>query len=253
MKHVIISQARNISIRLENWIAYHASQGVNCLIFFDDFSIDSSKNRITEVCKKYSVDLELLSTDGKGQMFDTENSELYGDSTSCNYRIVRSLSRGLDIANIKYGQCICYLIDVDEYIVSDLDSNISDIVENIMETKKIERIYCHSFDIDNKYIVSNWITNQTAACSRWDYESRKQTKFKNRGKSICKSDYAKTPLIQYGGVVHDLGYVVNESEHMHEYSKLRMHHFRTPPLTDPNKDIIFVEDKTLYNKTINII
>jgi hypothetical protein len=252
MKHVIITQARNVSIRLENWIAYHASQGINCLIFFDDFSVDSSKKRIIEICNKYRIDLELLATDGKGQMFDTTDSELYGHSVSCNYRIVRSLSRGLDIANIKYGQCICYLIDVDEYVVSDMDSSISDIVENMMETKKIDRIYCHSFDVDNKYTLSNWITNQPASCSRWDYESRNQTKFKNRGKSICKSDYAKTPLIQHGGVVHDLGYIVDESEHAHDYSVLRMHHFRIPPLIDSKKQITFIEDKTLYNKTIGM-
>jgi hypothetical protein len=252
MKHVIITQARNESIRLENWIAYYASQGIDSIIFFDDYSTDSTDTNLHNLCHKYKITLDYNKTDGSGHIFDTGNSELYGGDQSCNHRIIRSLSHGIMSAKQTYGSCVCYCIDVDEYVVSNSKDSISKVTESIFQKLDIERIYCHSFDIAVGYDLNEWITKQIGSCYRWSYDSRQKSIFKHRGKSIFISDFIDSSLSLANNVVHDLGNKVSDKEDYREYDNLRIHHFRKPPLVDPRHTISFEEDTTLYQKSSSL-
>jgi len=257
LKHVIITQAKDESIRLTNWIAYHSSQGIDGLIFVDDFSTDSTSTKIVDVCKKYSVDLDFLQTDRLGESWQTGDSDTYHHSTSLHNRIVRSFSKGLSLAKVKYGDCVCYFIDVDEYVVTSTDIKISQLIENILLNLNIQRIYCHSFDVRHDYKLDEWITKQPKACYRWGFDSRQKSQiFSLRGKSICLSSFITGDLPQRAGVVHDLGKSVTVNEDMYDFNKLRIHHFRIPNLSskfypglDSNYPIEFCYDDTLFEKT----
>lgn len=249
MKHILITQARNESIRLKNWVAYHASQGIDALVFFDDYSTDDTKSNLVQICQQYNVDLHYNITDGFGDIFETGNSESYGHSQSCNHRIIRSLSYGLYHAQQTYTNAICYCLDVDEYMVSNSDNTIADIVEKLFADKGVYRIYCHSFDVFPSYSLTEWITNQPQSCYRWSFESRNKSIFRSRGKSITLPQHTPLPLPLASNVVHDLGLVVHHLENYKQFDMLRIHHFRNPPLVDNNYNIEFCEDYTLINKT----
>lgn len=252
MKHFLITQARNESHRLRNWIAYHASQGISGVIFFDDHSTDNTQSNIKYICNDLGIILHYGLTDGYGDMFETGNSESYGFSTSCNYRIIRSLSHGIMLCKNMYDNCICYCLDIDEYLVSSNDEPVTTTVESIMRQNNIQRIYCHSFDVDNRYTINEFVTKQPESCYRWDFKSRQQSVFKHRGKSICSSNFPLLPLPLQGNVVHDLGHTVTDTESFLDFETLRLHHFRQPPLLDSSHKIEFCYDATLLKKSQHI-
>lgn len=253
MKHFLITQARNESHRLKNWLTYHASQGIDGVVFFDDYSTDDTAVNIKNICADLNITLHYHLTDGYGEMFETGNSESYGFSSSCNHRIIRSLSYGITLCkNLYQDQCMLYCLDVDEYVVSSTQESVSSITQNMMLQNNIQRIYCHSFDVDDRYAMSEFITKQPESCYRWDFKSRQQSIFKNRGKSICLSSFISSPLPLAGNVVHDLGIMVTDMESFLDFATLRLHHFRKPPLIDPNYTIGFCYDDTLLNKSRDI-
>jgi hypothetical protein len=148
-----------------------------------------------------------------------------------------------------YGTCVCYCIDVDEYVVSNSKDSVAQVTENIFQEFGIQRIYCHSFDIYAGYDLNEWITKQIGSCYRWNYDSRQKSIFKHRGKSIFISDFIDRSLSLANNIVHDLGHRVSNIEDYTEYDNLRIHHFRQPPLVDPGHEISFEEDTTLYQKS----
>lgn len=252
MNHILITQSRNESYRLKNWIAYHASQGITDIIFYDDHSTDTTELIIKKLCDLYHINLFYQKTDNLGDFFNTTNSNAYGHSSSLNKRIIRSLSSGIKKAKSLYKTSVCYCIDVDEYIVSNIDDKISKIIENLFTKLNIERIYCHSFECLHNPDNSEYVTKQDISSYRWDFNSRSNSIFKGRGKSIILSNFINNDIPQIPNAVHDLGCYIKRSEDYRNFENLRIHHFRNPPLFDPNYDISFIQDYTLINKSKNI-
>lgn len=245
-EHHIIFQSKNQEKRLLPWILYHKYQGFDKFIYFDDYSEDNSVEIANDISKKYDIDILILKTDKIGPTYSfnqTQSSNMYGGFDFVN-RIVRSYNRGIDIikqSSVDDNIFVAFL-DIDEFLVSDLDSKISSILEN----QNNDHLYIQSYDLKNVCLDDFYISNSDSKY-RWCEESRKTTEFKERGKSVIKLKKLIEPLKEDNSVVHTLynnGYIYPNSK------ILRIHHFRIPCLSNSIK---FIEDDTLINKSKEVM
>jgi hypothetical protein len=255
MKNIIITQARNETKRLENWIAYHQSQGFDGLIYYDDYSNDDTIDKLGKIKEKYGFEIFIKKTDDAiAKKYASDNPDSYGGGTGLHYRIIRSFNSGLRLAKGMGNDILCALIDVDEFLVSDSNDNIASIIRDIMAARKINHLYIHSFDVSDKFSFNTWITTQPETINRWDYRSRQNTNFRGRGKSVVLSSFFERDIIQAPNNIHALenspdGIAETSPKNFFDFSQLRIHHFRKPTIC--NK-IVFCQDDTLYKKTINL-
>lgn len=251
----IITQAKDQSKRLKDWILYHYEEGFDTFIYFDDYSEDNSIEVINNISKKYNINIIVNYSDGIGNRMsriDMMNSNSYGFDQSINNRLIRSYNSGLKIARSIDPSSICAIIDVDEFLVSS-HLKVIDAVKILMKYKNINHIHINSFDVDDNFDLNqDWYTINENTKFRWDYEYRKKTIYNARGKSVCvASEIVEIP--QGPGYVHVLKdfhyskyfYKIN----VDDYDSLRIHHYRKPCL---DKNFKFVEDRTLLNKMIKI-
>lgn len=253
MKHYIITQARNESARLQNWVAYYKSQGLDGVIFFDDSSTDNTVELLNSYAFSYNFDIRVYSTDKIGDIYNTGNSNAYGGKSLVD-RIVRSFTSGVKEALSLNSEVCCYFIDVDEFIVSNSHTKISKIFEEEFFKRNTSRLYIHSFDTQDNFVKNTWYTLQEPACFRWDYTSRNRTVFKDRGKSVMLASKIILPIPQINNAVHDLGIPIKlyTEEDYRDFDTLRIHHLRIPTLVDAQAKIDFVRDETLKYKTTGL-
>jgi hypothetical protein len=259
MNNVIITQAKDQSKRLKDWVLYHKEEGFDTIFYFDDFSEDDSIEVMQKLSEKYDINIIINKTDGHGSTRNStemKSSDSYAGDLSVNYRIIRSFNIGLNLVKEVNPDALCAFIDVDEFLVSNTEK-ISDVVKDLISNR--EQLYVHSFDIDDRFNLDDWYTTDKISSYRWDYDSRKNTIYKERGKSLC---YANTlsEIEQGPNYVHVLkpkfnsisplyvpGLINNIS--IEDYNTLRIHHFRKPA---QNVEIEFSEDRTLLDKMLKL-
>lgn len=252
VQNCIITQSKDQSKRLKDWILYHFEQGFDTFVYFDDFSEDNSISILEDLKNKYDLNIIIGYSDGIGNkktIEEMQNSNSYGGDTSINYRIIRSYNKGLDIIRELNPDAVCVFIDVDEFLVSDSNKKVTDVINEHLRDNKSDLIYIHSFDIEDNYELEDWYTTSDSSCLRWDYQSRANTIFKNRGKSACIANSIQE-ILQLPNFVHQLrNYKDDESKIINysDYANLRIHHFRKPNLS--NSEIHYVQDYSLINKS----
>jgi hypothetical protein len=252
MKNCIITQAKDQGKRLKDWILYYYEQGFDTFIYFDDYSTDNSIDILNKIRKDYNINLIINYTDGIGNKKssdDMKNSNSYGGDQSVHNRLIRSYNKGLEIVRNINPNANCAIIDVDEFIVSNLDETIVDIIDNMIQEHG--HLYIQSFDTSDNFELKDWYTTDINTSIRWDYDSRKYTIYKTRGKSVCKANYV-SEIIQGPNYIHvlkDLSLDELNKVFIDDYNKIRIHHLRKP-IMDSN--IKMVEDNTLLDKMIKI-
>ena len=247
MKNYLVTQTKNEAKRLENWMAYHQSQGFDGVIFFDDFSSDETQTTLDQIESKYKFEIIRLETDGLGGIHNTGNSNIYGTDSSFHYRLVRSYNKGIEIAKSKSSDALCAIIDVDEFLVSNENCPLVEVMRGMMKEKCVSQLYIQSLDVNDNFTFDDWVTNQLVTTKRWDYAERNKTKFRTRGKSVVFANSAGI-IPEINNSVHVLSSTnMPEDSPMFvkDYNNLRIHHFRKPIM---DKDIPLVEDFILYEK-----
>jgi hypothetical protein len=124
MKNCIITQAKDQSNRLKDWILYHKEEGFDTIIYFDDYSEDNSVEFIKNISNEYDINIIVNYSDNIGNRKNQQemaNSNSYGGDISIHNRLIRSYNSGLKIARELDSESICAIIDVDEFLVSNSD------------------------------------------------------------------------------------------------------------------------------------
>jgi hypothetical protein len=250
MKNCIITQAKDQSNRLKDWIIYHKEQGFDLFIYFDDFSEDDSIENLKEISLKHNINIIINNTDGLGSTktkVEMSNSNSYLADTSINNRIIRSYNKGLEISRNINPDMVCAIIDVDEFLVTNRVERVADVIKDTMLEKKTKHLYIHSFDVSDDFEINDWYSTNEITRFRWDYDYRNDTVYKYRGKSICvSSEIEKIP--EGPNYVHslrdcDVEYI--NKINVTDFDTLRIHHYRKPCM---DKSFKFIEDRTLLDK-----
>jgi len=252
MNNVIITQLRNQSGRILDWILYHYEEGFDTFIIYDDYSEDSTVSEINNIMSKYNISIILKNTDGLGKKYnilDCSNSESYVFDNSLNRRIKRSYSAGNSIVKSINPDAICAIIDIDEFLVSNSDKKLTDIIRENLILKNVDQLVINSFDVYNNYKLGDWYTTSDDTSNRWDFNDTFRTHFKNRYKSVIISkslDVCNSPHIlrwENDPIVDNKNLI--DSFRILDFNLLRIHHFRKPNL---KININFTNDSTLINK-----
>lgn len=243
MKNVIITQIRNQTGRLFDWILYHSEQGFDTFIIFDDNSDDDSLIEIEEVSKLCDSNIIIKKSDGIGNVYDANNPNSYGGDTSLNSRINRSYTTGLNITKEQNPNAICVFIDVDEYLVSDSDEKITDVIESILSEKNVDQLIINSFDVKDDFQFGTWYTTTDETSLRWNHENIMKSPMGWRYKSLCRSHFIDE--INQTHVLNMKIDNIKENFRVYDFSLLRIHHLRKPNLIF---DLDFINDYTLIDK-----
>jgi hypothetical protein len=251
----IVTQSKDQSVRLKDWILYHFDQGFDTFVFFDDFSEDDSVSTLKKLKNDYGINIIIKYSDGIGNRKskeDMSNSETYGGDVSINYRILRSYNVGLNLLKKLNPDSICAFIDVDEFLVSNNSEKVSETISRIMSERNIDLVYIHSFDIKNVYPLKEWYISDESTSLRWDFNSRLSSDYKNRGKSVCivKSLQEIKQMPNYVHQLREIQEFEAERISVDDYKLLRIHHFRNPNLI--GEAIQYTNDFTLIEKAKSI-
>ena len=117
MNNVIVTQAKDQSHRLLPWFLNHYEQGFDTFIFFDDYSVDNTKEVIYEIKNKYNINIIYCQTDGVGSirtLEETRDSNVYNADESLHFRLCRSYNIGLQIVKQINPDAFVAFLDVDE-------------------------------------------------------------------------------------------------------------------------------------------
>jgi glycosyltransferase involved in cell wall biosynthesis len=247
MKYVIITQIKNQEDRVFEWMVYHMNQGFDSFIIYDDGSEDKTIEEINKFILEFpKIKVFIEKTDGIGSSYNInqcKNSEFYGTDKSLNDRITRSYTKGNQIANKINNESICAFIDVDEFLLTEENKKVVDIIENIFNKNNIMQICIVNFDVkDNYFLKKNFIKENLEYFEYWNDECvNLHPIWKNRVKCVVKSKFVKN--ISF---VHNI--VENTPNHTYyverDYNKLRMLHFRKPNLPN-SSEIKFVKNNLI--------
>jgi hypothetical protein len=176
-----VTQVRNESKRVLEWINFHKKVGIERFIIFDD---DSSDN-LREIAKKIPG-VSILRAINYGQKFSTDNQNSYAGSEELQVRIRDSLKTGCSILkkeNFDWAACI----DVDEFIVPTSSNTIQEYLKTLKA--EIPKIYLASFDMKCPIDLDHSVIKQSL--HRWSEDTRVHGRalgvdglFKTRGKSM---------------------------------------------------------------------
>jgi hypothetical protein len=255
MNNCIITQSKDQSWRLKDWILYHHSQGFDTFIFFDDASVDDTVDNLKRISEKFDINIIIKNSDGLGGkkgFEEMQNSNSYAGDQNINNRILRSYNSGLELVKSINPNALCAFIDCDEFIVSNSDHLLIEVIKNLMNQRNMNQLYINSFDVKDDFEKKEWYTTQHKTKFRWDYDFRSTSYWMTRGKSVLfasEIDY----IPEGSGYVHVLtdkmGGTYFDNANVGDYDQLRIHHFRKPA-HDP--DFLFVEDDVLFDKMIKI-
>lgn len=251
MNNVIISQIKNQEERVYDWMFYHYKEGFDTFIFFDDFSQDGTITEIQKFKNNFNINLQIHETDEKGLMYSVEqskNSEIYGQDNGLHRRIVRSYTQGNKIVKSVNPDAICSFLDVDEFLVTDENKKVSEVVRDVFIEMECTQIFIYNFDIKYDYHLEKNLIYKNENYYRWDFNDvDNHTIWKDRKKCITISKSTNNVLS-----MHEINKEDDFSFQQRNYSKLRIHHFRIPNLP-MSQSIKFVLDNTIKEKMIRYL
>jgi len=247
MKYVIVTQIKNQEDRVFEWMVYHMNQGFDSFIIYDDGSEDKTIEEINKFISEFpKIKVLIEKTDGIGGSYNInqcKNSESYGTDKSFHDRLNRSYTKGNQIAYKNNIESICAFIDVDEFLLTEKDKKVIDIIENIFNEKDIMQISVINFDVKDDYILKkNFIKENLNSFEYWDDECvNLHPIWKNRVKCVVKSKFVKN--ISF---VHNIAQETQNYTYYVErnYNKLRLLHFRKPNLPN-SSEIKFVKNNLI--------
>ena len=184
MKLGIVTQARNESLRLIEWISFHQKIGFEKIVIFDDASTDNSIEKIKSidgVFVKRTVD--------HGRRFDTSDPNVYSGARDYHERQMMSFREGMQL--LKQEDCDWVaIIDVDEFIVPQNANDARDYFSNL--PSNVERVYVASYDMQYPFDLQKPLIPQSLY--RWSEKTRVEGTakghspglYQTRGKSIVK-------------------------------------------------------------------
>jgi len=155
-KNCIITQQKDQSFRLRDWILYHYNEGFDTFIIFDDKSEDNSVYVLQKLAQTYNININIQITDDEGPIHNqanTKNSNTYHFDGDFHRRIVRSFNRGLNIVKKHNPDAICSFTDVDEFLVTDERTNVVDVIKSQFKLLNTSHIYINSFDVNDDFIL----------------------------------------------------------------------------------------------------
>jgi len=158
---------------------------------------------------------------------------------------MRSFSRGVKISYELNNNSICAILDGDEYLVSNSEKKITEILEeNFIDD--IEQIYVFNFDVLDDYEYKKNITSQEKDYYRWKLSDvDNHPLWRTRCKSIIRClNYQNYPVISMHHY-YDPKYAKNFE--FRDYENLRLHHYRKPNLPS-NGSIGYEIDNIIKNK-----
>lgn len=246
MNNVIITQIKNQGERVYDWMLYHNKEGFDTFIFFDDYSEDNTSSEIRRFENNFKVNVHLYVTDEIGRNYTIEesrNSDLYAFDNNLHMRICRSYSRGNEIVKNINPNAICSFLDVDEFLVTNDEKKVSEVISEIFKENDCTQIFIYNFEVKYDYnLEKNFIYNNENYY-RWDFNDvNYHPVWKNRKKCITISK--STGVVNS---MHEINKIDEFSFEMRNYDKLRMNHFRVPNLSWSD-GIKFVLDNTIKEK-----
>lgn len=158
---------------------------------------------------------------------------------------------GNKVAKLLDAQAICAVIDVDEFLYTDMNLKVCEVIGNIFSEQSCHQIRVINFDVKDDYNLSKTflIDNDFSVWKESDLDSN--SVLRTRAKCIIKSEFVNSITF-----VHDLlngqfpANLSDKSIDERNYSKLKMLHFRKPNLSTHGADLIeFVYDDKI-NKRI---
>ena len=172
MKIVALTQIRNESKRLREWIEFHHRfYGIDLFSFYLDYPEDDSEEVLKELSKSYSIEYRFTSKKG------------YYSGNNCQIAVERqkeSFTEGFNRLKHDYDWIIVF--DVDEWIVPtnieeyDFRKWLSDSEENALYLHMYN--FAPPFDYDKSILDQNF--------HRWSVEERISTGHAETGKAIIR-------------------------------------------------------------------
>jgi hypothetical protein len=238
MNNVIITQLKNQGNRVYEWLKYHYKEGFDTFIIFNDISEDDSMSEIENFKVDFpSSNVSVLDTNGYGRKYSVEecqNSEIYGNDSIFHNRLNESYTKGIEIVKNINPNAICAIIDVDEFLVTETESRLVEVIENLFSDETIEQISVVNFDVKDDYDVEKkFIINNLDNFKFWsENDVDNHPIWKGRVKCIVRS--GKVDRVTF---VHNILHgreLRHDSEIkirvIRDYKKLKMIHFRKPNL-----------------------
>jgi len=246
MQLCMICQFKNGSERLTDWILYHYTEGFDSFVLFDDYSTDNSVQVLNDLKNNLKINIHVFKTDGQGPVYDhlDQNSNTYLPDGQFHNRIIRSYMAANNFVKSINPECICAFLDIDEFLVTNNDTNLKNVIGNIQK----DLFYINSFDVSDQFELKKWYSCDKATAQRWDYQSRSESIYRWRVKSIAKSKVINEIPLNVGNMIHTLKLIDTEEFYQNsisDYNFLRIHHFRKPINDAP---IVLIHDDTLLNK-----
>jgi hypothetical protein len=213
MKLAAITQIKNESNRLREWIIYHSKvHNFDHFLFYLDKSQDDSEEVLKSLQSDFSI--EIKKTDESGE---------YTVDNLCNddaiKRQERSFTEGYNLLKFDFDWIIIF--DVDEWIVpNDIDDfNFKDDLSDATSSS----LYIQSYDFKPPFDIKKSITEQIFR--RWSDEEKSRTLNCRTGKSILRGKSFLENYIQVSshGPINTPSYY--RSQDWNE--KYKIHHFRS--------------------------
>ena len=225
--YAIVSQIRNKAVRIKDWVRYHSSEGFDTFVIFDDNSTDYTMRIFDEMSKECNINLHIFKTTGP---FNRDGKELevgvgeylnseHVTSISLADRICESFTRGFRFLKETYPNTVCAFIDDDEFLVTEKDKKVVEVIDEIFEDRKLEweqirrsnseiktknlswnlkkivgdryreQLLIQSFDVKDQYRLREWYTADERANQIWDTNSLHENRtWRNRSKCIIRTD-----------------------------------------------------------------
>lgn len=244
--YFIVTQLKNESKRIEEWVDFHIKYGFDKILFYLDYPTDDSVQVVKDLADKYHDRIAFSYTDGIGYTLDKYKSpEDYGGQPGLINRIRRSYYLGTEWIYAHYGHdknhWIAY-IDVDEFIVQTGDTHIYDFLSKVVP-EDINRVHLPSYDMIEPTDLDKSVIEQSIY--RWSDKTRNYGSvngesgwFSSRTKSIMRfdKDYIigcvhhidKSPCMTTGG---DLRMDINIWAHKyHDKEYFKLFHYRQDSL-----------------------
>lgn len=247
MKHVMITQLKNQEERVFDWLFYHHKVGIDTFLIYDDFSEDGTLLEIDRFKREYPANVQVYPTDAQGNYYSIEqskNSESYGWDSALNQRILRSYNSGNEIVKKINPDAFCYFFDVDEYLATDSEVKITEIVEELFSSNYFQ-LKVFNFDVRHDYLLQKGLIHKNENYYRWDFDSvNSDRKWRNRCKCITICKETNNPDFVHLIIRND-----EKTLEVRDYNKLRMLHFRIPNLPGGH-NMKYILDNNIKEKFI---
>lgn len=273
-KTALILWTRNAENRIQDWILYHAFEGIDIFFVMDDRSDDGTVAKLKEIRSKYNIDIRIeKDSDDIGNRYDpnTTHTDRYSRDKSCFHRGWRMITRGIQELIKINPDCICGALDIDEFLVSNKEQKIANTLIEIFSRNIAPCLFVFNFDVSptiEPYTLEDWYITSEKTRFRWDFKAMQNNyPYKYRCKSFwvagsksylddAHKAYSSSQLQQMGVdevLCHPDPFtpvdIVAKGASISSHEILRMHHFRNPELAKGK--IKKTVDYTLINRALN--